>query len=332
MALAIGVRCWNDRSRRAGERSFRERRRRLDSQAALEGLFAVRFVLKYRVASREARRPSLTPDRPLLRPAMNIAQCMTADPVTVAPEDTLHSALALMDELGVRHLPVVAEGRLVGILSDRDLLESTGAGILGPDPEASNGTVGTLMHADPVTAAPDDFIVSAVTELSVHGIGCLPVVDAGRLVGIVTETDFLRLVALLGASGFAPPGLDPEVNELARFELATGGPETTLAEAAEMLRDRGVRHLPVLAASGELVAVLSDRDLRRARGAGVAPSERVVNLTRTSPITMAAHERVSTAARLMSEHKVGAVAIVGGPSLGLVTTTDILEHALRALH
>ena len=262
---------------------------------------------------------------------MNVAQCMTADPVTVAPQDSLHSALALMDELGVRHLPVVADGRLVGVLSDRDLLESTGAGILGPRPEASSGTVESLMHKDPVTAAPDDFIVSAVTELSVHGIGCLPVVDAGRLVGIVTETDFLRLVAQLGASGFAPPGLDPEVSELARLDLATGGPETTLAEATEMLHVRGFRHLPLLAATGELLAVLSDRDLRRARGAGVAPSELVTNLARTSLLTVAMDDRVSTAARLMSEHKVSAVAIVGGPSLGLVTTTDILEHALRSL-
>lgn len=266
---------------------------------------------------------------------MNVAQCMTADPVTVAPEDTLHSALALMDELGVRHLPVVAAGRLVGVLSDRDLLEHTGAGILGPDPAAygdAPGSVATVMRADPVTAAPDDFIVSAVTELSVHGIGCLPVVDGGRLVGIVTETDFLRLVAQLGASGFAPPGLDPEVSALASHGLATGGPATTLAEAAALLETRSCRHLPVLDASGALATILSDRDIRRARGAGVAPSERVTNLARTSPVTVAPHERVSTAARLMSEHKISAVAIVGGPTLGLLTTTDILEHALRALH
>lgn len=265
---------------------------------------------------------------------MKVAQCMTANPVTVAPEDTLHSALALMDELGVRHLPVVSAGRLVGILSDRDLLEHTGAGILGPDAGSRSElefTVAKVMRVDPVTAAPDDFIVSAMTELSVHGIGCLPVVADGRLVGIVTETDFLRLSAQLGASGFAPPGLDPEVSTLASYELATGGPGTTLAEAAEMLVARGCRHLPVLDAAGALTAILSDRDVRRARGAGVAPNERVTNLTRTSPVTVAPHERVSTAARRLSEHKVSAVAVVGGPKLGLLTTTDILEHALRAL-
>jgi len=64
----------------------------------------------------------------------------------------------------------------------------------------------------------------------------------------------------------------------------------------------------------------------------VAPSERVSNLARTSPVTVAPSDRVSTAARLLSEHKVSAVAVVGGPHLGLLTTTDILEHALRALH
>lgn len=266
---------------------------------------------------------------------MNVAQCMTPEPATVGPERTLFEALVLMDDLGVRHLPVVSDGRLVGIVSDRDLLEHTGYGFVGGDvgieDRGRDTTVDSLMRRDPVTAAPDDPIVSAVTELSVRGIGCLPVVERGRLVGIVTETDFLRLMALLGSTGLAPGALDPVVRELARFDLATIEASETLSAAAAVMRRRACRHVPVLGANGVVSAMLSDRDLRRAIGAGVAWSHPVGSVAMTDATAVDAAARVSVAAALMSARKVGALLVTGAEQPGIVTTTDLLEHALGAL-
>ena len=258
---------------------------------------------------------------------------MTPDPAVVAPSDNVASALALMDSLRVRHLPVVDAGTLVGIVSDRDLLARSGHGVLGGGGDGAHDAVGEVMRRDPITAAPDDPIVAAATELSVHRIGCLPVVDAGKLVGIVTETDLLRLLALLGASGLAPAGLDPELRRLAQFGVEAAPAGTTLAQAAARMMALGVRHLPIAGLEGGWGALVSDRDLRRAIGAGVAADQRIADLSWTTPLVCAASARVSEAAGLMAEHKATAVVVADETlaRLGIVTTTDLLEHALGAL-
>jgi len=258
---------------------------------------------------------------------------MTPDPAVVAPSDSAANALALMDSLRVRHLPVVEDGALVGIVSDRDLLARSGHGVLGGGGEGGLAPVRDVMRRDPITAAPDDLIVAAVTELSVHRIGCLPVVEAGRLVGIVTETDFLRLLALLGASGLAPAGLDPELRHVAQYAVEAAPARTSVAEAAARMAALGVRHLPIAGPEGGWGALVSDRDLRRAIGAGVHAGQRVAEVSWSSPLVCPASARVSEAAGLMAEHKATAVVVADEAQarLGIITTTDLLEHALGAL-
>ena len=263
---------------------------------------------------------------------MDIASCMTRDPLNLGPDATAAQALALLDEAGVRHLPVVEDGALVGIVSDRDLLERTGRGLLG-EQNGGDERLAEFMHKDPVTAAPDDFIVSAVSELSVHGIGCLPVVDEGRLVGIVSETDFMRLLVQVAELGLAPAGADPEVREVAAMEVESVAPTATIEVAAERMGARGIRHLAILDDAGEPQGVLSDRDLRRARGASLAPTTQVEALERSGAVepVLRSDAKLSAAAREMLANKVDAALIQGDGELGIVTTTDILEHALGAL-
>ncbi len=100
---------------------------------------------------------------------MRVRDFMTLAPITVEPDTSVENALALMDEYCVRHLLVVEQGRLVGVLSNRDLLGLTGWKILGPEDSLGDSPrfVAQVMHADPVTIDPQDEVIAAAVEVSV---------------------------------------------------------------------------------------------------------------------------------------------------------------------
>ena len=132
---------------------------------------------------------------------LQVKDSMTREVVAISPEDTAKAALALCREKRIRHLPVLEEGRLLGIASDRDFRDA--APPLGdPDRAAALAEirVGEVMARDVVTAASDDPIEQAANTMRERRIGCLPVVDSGELVGIVTASDVMdALVYLVGA-------------------------------------------------------------------------------------------------------------------------------------
>jgi CBS domain-containing protein len=133
---------------------------------------------------------------------MRVSALMTRKPYTLQPEASLDEAMQLMDEHGLRHLPLVEGDRLVGIVSDRDLLEATGwmparvrEVYQDPVTDQRARTLQELAHRRVHTLHPDDTVVSAAIELVAGKIGCLPVLDHGALVGILTETDLVRAFA-----------------------------------------------------------------------------------------------------------------------------------------
>jgi CBS domain-containing protein len=120
-----------------------------------------------------------------------VDQFMTTDLFTVHPEDLVDLAATVMDWEHVRHVPVEDdEGRLVGLLSHRALLRMVARRGQGSDEPAS---VRDLMKADPVTIAPSTSTLAAMRIMQVERVGALPVVDDGKLVGIVTEHDLIRV-------------------------------------------------------------------------------------------------------------------------------------------
>ena len=125
-----------------------------------------------------------------------VGQFMSTDLFTVRPDDLIDLAASVMDWQHVRHVPVEdEEGRLVGLLSHRDLLRllaRRGTGALDQPV-----TVRDIMKSDPVTVAPGTPTLDAVELMRARGVGCLPVVEDGALVGIVTAHDFLAASARL---------------------------------------------------------------------------------------------------------------------------------------
>lgn len=113
-----------------------------------------------------------------------VRDVMTRRLVTIGPETSGDAARRLMDEHRIRHLPVVAEGRLVGMLSDRDVRSATAR---------SSGTIaGRIMTPNPVTVTSETRIEHAARLMLDARFGALPVVDGHALIGIVTYTDLLR--------------------------------------------------------------------------------------------------------------------------------------------
>ena len=134
---------------------------------------------------------------------MSVADLMTPEVVTLTEDETLAHAQRCMARGRIRHLPVVREDSLVGLITHRDLLAASFS--IFAEVEASEqrrvfDTVRVVeaMHRDVVTVSPDLPVAKAARILLENKYGCLPVVDDDhRLVGIVTEADFLRLTVQL---------------------------------------------------------------------------------------------------------------------------------------
>ncbi|HSE96266.1 MAG TPA: CBS domain-containing protein [Methylomirabilota bacterium] len=161
--------------------------------------------------------------------ALTVRDIMATDPVTVGPVETVRNAYKVMRDRRIRHLPVVTGGRLVGVLSDRDLrpvLLSPGLG---------RARVAELMSEDLTTVPPEAAVEEAASLLVMKKIGCLPVLDEGRLVGIVTETDLLAvLVELLGL-----------LTESTRLDIGVDGGPDAYERVVEIIRQHQGRIISV---------------------------------------------------------------------------------------
>jgi acetoin utilization protein AcuB len=131
---------------------------------------------------------------------MTVRDLMTTALVTVPPDTTVVDARRTMLDRRIRHLLVVEDDRLAGIVTDRDIRlnlpsPATSLSVWEVNYLLARLTVGQVMQRSVVTVDPRRPAREAARLLISHRIGALPVVDAGRLVGIVTETDLLRAFA-----------------------------------------------------------------------------------------------------------------------------------------
>ncbi len=137
---------------------------------------------------------------------MLVREWMTKDTITVEPTTSVEAAWRLMQERRIRHLPVVVEGRLVGIVTDRDLRRVL------PSPATSleihelrylldKLTLAEVMTKDVITTIPFTPIIDAARTLLRNRIGALPVVQGGMLVGILSQTDVLEALTSAATAG-----------------------------------------------------------------------------------------------------------------------------------
>lgn len=123
---------------------------------------------------------------------------MSSSLVTLKPDQTLRDAVDLLRSKHIRHLPVVTDSGLIGIVTDRDVKRATPSLLSGIEREEFDRVldetkVYQFMTRDPITVAPDMGLKSVVKIFIDRKVGALPVVADGQLVGIVSEIDLLRV-------------------------------------------------------------------------------------------------------------------------------------------
>lgn len=130
---------------------------------------------------------------------MKVKELMSKKLFTVGPEDMLDKVFFLFNFEAIRHLPVVDKGKVVGVLSDRDLKKIMGVRkkIVTDKVDGTQFTVharrvATIMNRGITTIGPDEQAADAAAIMAKRKIGCLPVVKKGKLVGMITSTDILR--------------------------------------------------------------------------------------------------------------------------------------------
>ncbi len=126
-----------------------------------------------------------------------VAETMTTDVLSVDPQNSVATAIRLMRTGQLRRLPVVQDGRLVGIVTGGDVRRITGMSSVVRDPSGDNFLwqhipIANVMTLDVITTSPDTLIAEAARLMIEHKIGGLPVVENGRLVGILTTSDLLE--------------------------------------------------------------------------------------------------------------------------------------------
>jgi acetoin utilization protein AcuB len=130
---------------------------------------------------------------------MFVADWMTRNVYTVKPEDSVFDALKILREKKIKHLPVVTDGSVVGLLSDRDIREfspskATALDVYEMHYILAKTTAGSIMRTQVFTTTPGTPVEQAAMEMLDRGIGCLPVVDHGKLVGIISDMDIFRVL------------------------------------------------------------------------------------------------------------------------------------------
>lgn len=166
---------------------------------------------------------------------MFVRDFMTSDPITITPDTPIFQALEIVRKHKVRHLPVLKDGRIVGLVTERGLLTvspspATMLSVYELNYVLAKVTVREAMIKNPVTVAPDCPIEEAAQLMWDKRIGSLLVTDDGRLVGILTQTDMIEAVVRL--LGLRKPG--------ARLVIETGDRIGVLAELTQIFRDHDI--------------------------------------------------------------------------------------------
>jgi acetoin utilization protein AcuB len=161
-----------------------------------------------------------------------VEKWMTREVITVPPHEKIIDAFELMQGRGIRHLPVIEDGELKGLVTDRDIrLALIPSPLSTPEDRVYHlgalERVDEIMTKDLITVAPNTTIEEAAKLMAKYKIGAVPVVSQGQMVGILTETDILRVfIEMLGT-----------IQSSSRIDVVLGENPSALDEVYRLLQD-----------------------------------------------------------------------------------------------
>ena len=193
-----------------------------------------------------------------------VTDIMQHDVVTVRDDARIEDAVRLMIDKSVGGVPVVtAEGIIVGIITERDIVHLMGEFILGK-------TVNDAMSKRVITAPPDTHIEKAAKTMVSSGFRRLPVVTDGYVCGILTATDIMRYLGNGEAfkklvTGHVDEALSAPISDIMKSDIITTSLETRLSEASRVMYQNKIGSLPVIK-DGNLIGIITERDILCAAG------------------------------------------------------------------
>ena len=189
----------------------------------------------------------------------HVKEIMTRDPISITPKYSIRESVDLMTENGIGSLPIVdKEDKLVGIVTERDFALAL-AGSL------TNETVGDIMIKDVITTTPGTPIESCSKIMVRNNLRRIPVVEEGKLIGIVTSTDILRFFGdkEMFASMTSNSGLDVlkrKISEIIKPNILVTESNVRLGDLCGLLAEKNIGGVPVVD-DDELVGIVTERDI-----------------------------------------------------------------------
>lgn len=276
---------------------------------------------------------------------MKLGNIATHCVICLKPRDSFDRAITLMEEHGFHHLPVIQDGRVVGMISDRDLLLAVGwqleaqRRLSGSSHDfAGPRNVSEVMSKPVVCLSPNDDLHTAARAMIEHSISAIPLTTGDALMGIVTKIGLLKALCETDPPIVRVDRLAEPVAGHMRHHVHTVGPQDPLHTASRIMHEKHVRHLPVTT-EGLLIGMVSDRDIRQACGREIiedevaeahgrlyASSARVLDVMAHRIETTTATTALKEAANKMLDAQIGALPVVSGEQLiGIITHTDVLR-------
>ncbi|NYT20816.1 MAG: CBS domain-containing protein [Methanomicrobiales archaeon] len=175
---------------------------------------------------------------------MTVADYMTTEVVRIEIPGNRDDVLKILKRTGISGVPVLKEGKLVGIITRKDLLR-----------KSDETQLGLLMTRDPVTVTPDASVQEAARLMIEYNVRRLPVVDEGKLAGLISVADLIHALAQMR--------IKEEIKDRYVSQTYALWEETPLPLVARIMEISGFEAIPILDAESRLQGIISERDLIR---------------------------------------------------------------------
>ena len=257
---------------------------------------------------------------------MKVKEIMTRDVIYVNKNDDLKYVMDLMEKHNITKMPVVDNGKIVGIVTDNKIADKLGSarsrGILASHLHASS-----VMEKDFDAVSPDTDVADILARVGLPGPTMIAVTVDDTVVGVITKADLLPMV-----KG------DTKVEEIMTGHVITAKPEDRVVHARRLMLDNDIARLPVVD-DGKIIGIISDKEiafafaeLRRSFPLGQQNHHlkmlNVRDVMKTPVITIKEGATVEDAAKMMIENEVGCLPVIGrdGKLHGIMTRTDLLRY------
>ncbi len=269
---------------------------------------------------------------------------MTSPVITGTPDMALSEARQIFNERHIRALPILKGDKLVGLIN-RLVLIRLDLSILGNEVwnlgiNVADETAADVMRTDFLTVTPDATILHATRSMLENKINALPVLENGKLIGILTSSDLLRFIIKMYQT------LDKKifVTDYMTDDVVTITRDTTLLEAHTLMGAKHIRSLPIIE-DGKIIALVTRTDLmssdpsRPVMQSSSETSTKVLaqpveKVMVSNVITIASTAELTEAARIMLEKKIHSLPVVDEKQqmLGIITESDLFLMLLQKLN